>query len=66
MAGIKKAESDAAFRDANGEEPVRVNTEAKFTALAGAVDSINSMTLSIPTTVDFMAGYDAAVEAEQA
>lgn len=62
MSGIKQAESDATFRDTNGEEPVRANTEAKFNALAGAVAAINSMSLAVPTSADFMAGFDAAVD----
>lgn len=64
MAGIKQAESDAAFRDANSEEPVRANTEAKFNTLAGAVATINAISLTVPTSADFMAGYDAAVDPE--
>lgn len=63
MAGIKKAEADAAFRDTNGEQPSRANTIAKFTALKAAVDAINATTLTAPTVADFTTNFDAAIDA---
>jgi hypothetical protein len=64
MTGIKQAEADAAFRDANSETPNRANSIAKFTALKGAVDAINAISLSVPSVEDFTANFDAAVEIE--
>lgn len=64
MAGIKQAEADASFRDANGEQPSRTNSIAKFTALKAAVDAINATTLTVPAVADFTTNFDAAIDAE--
>lgn len=64
MAGVKAAELDAAFRDTNGEQPNRDNSIAKFTALNGFVNSINAVTLTVPTVAEFTSAFDAAVDPE--
>lgn len=61
---IAQAEGLLNAREALAEEPVRENIEAKFAALNGAVSAVNGLSLSIPSQVDFMAGYDAAVAAD--
>lgn len=61
---INQAEGLLTARETLGEEPVRSNIAAKYTALAAAVDAVNSSSLSIPTQADFMEGYDAAVDPE--
>lgn len=61
---VRQAESLLDAREALGEKPVRENIEAKFTALNTAVASVNALSLSIPSQVDFMAGYDAATDPE--
>lgn len=59
---IAQAEGLLNARQALAEEPVRENIEAKFSALRGAVAAVNGLSLLIPSQVDFMAGYDAAVD----
>ena len=63
-ASIAQAEGLLNAREAVAEEPVRENIEAKFVALSSAVASINALSLSVPSQVDFMAGYDAATDPE--
>lgn len=47
-------------REAFAEEPNRDTIEAKYSALSAGVSQINSMAITVPSQVDFMAGYDAA------
>lgn len=63
-ASIAQAEGLLNAREALGEEPVRTNIEAKFSALSSAVIQVNALSLTIPSQVDFMAGYDAAIDPE--
>ena len=62
LTSISQAESLLNAREALGEEPVRDNIEAKFVDLSEGVSTINGLSLSAPSQVDFMAGYDAAVD----
>lgn len=57
-----QAESLLNARQSLGEEPVRANIEAKYVSLEAGVASINGSFITIPSKVDFMAGYDAAVD----
>ena len=61
---IGQAEGLLNAREALSEEPIRENIEAKFVALSGGVDSVNALSLTVPSQIDFMAGYDAAVDPE--
>lgn len=63
-ASIAQAEGLLSAREALSEEPVRENIEAKFSALRSAVTQVNALSLTIPSQVDFMAGYDAAIDPE--
>ena len=61
---IAQAEGLLNARESLGEEPIRENIEAKFVALSGGVASVNGLSLTVQSQVDFMAGYDAAVDPE--
>lgn len=65
LMSVNQAEGLLNLRETLGEIPVRDNIEAKFAALTGAVGLINSMSLTVPSRVDFMAGYDAAEDPEK-
>ena len=65
ISAIKSGQKvDLKYLTENGIEPNRDRTQAKYNALKLAVDEINNTNLTIKSQVDFMAGYDAAVDSE--
>lgn len=62
LTALQRADERNNFRSDGGEDPVRGKTAAQFDGLKNLVDAVNANAVSLPSKVDFMNGFDAAID----